>query len=479
MGSGQAGGGWQNGAVTELPAPLAELEAFFAQLSREPDFDAPELQAYDAADLLLLQTALEWHDPAGRACRDQGAVADHLDKLDDRSGVSPDPVSGSVHFAKNGAVVTIGDRHGASRSGQSIALRGVSPDPVSGSVRFAKNGAVVTIGDRHGALTLGAAKLLGATGIRVHQDPVLSERALAANAERLGLGDDPTSVFTHHPLGEQLLIGAKLVLLQLPKSLAELEEISHSVARYADPDVVLLAGGRDKHMSRGMNELLARHFEDVSAGLGWRKARVLTARSPKTAAVLGAAPFPRFAGDPDLRFQMAAFGATFGGATLDHGSRLLLRTLREQLPAAAPKRVVDIGCGNGVLAVSAALEWPEAQVIASDQSLAAVRATLLTAQRAGVDGRVAVHRADATEAVPDGWADLVLLNPPFHTGSTVHVGVGQRLIRACARALAPGGELLLVFNTHLGYRQLVEREIGPTRQLARDRTFTVLAATRR
>ena len=441
VGSGQAGGGWQNGAVTELPAPLAELEAFFAQLSREPDFDAPELQAYDAADLLLLQTALEWHDPAGRACRDQGAVADHLDKLDDRSGVSPDPVSGSA--------------------------------------RFAKNGAVVTIGDRHGALTLGAAKLLGATGIKVHQDPVLFERALAANAERLGLGDDPTSVFTHHPLGEQLLIGAKLVLLQLPKSLAELEEISHSVARYADPDVVLLAGGRDKHMSRGMNELLARHFEDVSAGLGWRKARVLTARSPKTAAVLGAAPFPRFAGDPDLRFQMAAFGATFGGATLDHGSRLLLRTLREQLPAAAPKRVVDIGCGNGVLAVSAALEWPEAQVIASDQSLAAVRATLLTAQRAGVDGRVAVHRADATEAVPDGWADLVLLNPPFHTGSTVHVGVGQRLIRACARALAPGGELLLVFNTHLGYRQLVEREIGPTRQLARDRTFTVLAATRR
>ncbi|MFT4231703.1 MAG: methyltransferase, partial [Leucobacter sp.] len=89
-----------------------------------------------------------------------------------------------------------------------------------------------------------------------------------------------------------------------------------------------------------------------------------------------------------------------------------------------------------------------------------------------------VHRADALEAVPDGWAELILLNPPFHTGSTVHAGVAHRLIRACRRALAPGGELRIVFNSHLRYRPLVEREIGATRQLARDRTFTVLSARR-
>lgn len=92
--------------------------------------------------------------------------------------------------------------------------------------------------------------------------------------------------------------------------------------------------------------------------------------------------------------------------------------------------------------------------------------------------RVEVHRADATEAVPEGWAELILLNPPFHTGSTVHAGVAHRLIRACRRALAPGGELRLVFNSHLRYRPLVETEIGPARQLARDKTFTVLSAMR-
>ncbi len=90
-------------------------------------------------------------------------------------------------------------------------------------------------------------------------------------------------------------------------------------------------------------------------------------------------------------------------------------------------------------AVSAALAYPMAEVIASDQSAAAIAATRLTATAAGVEDRLKLDRADASEAVPTGWADLVLLNPPFHVGATVHAGVGQRLIRSCAGALAPGG----------------------------------------
>ena len=385
---------------------MTDLHALFAQLSREPDFDAAELEAFDATDELLLETASEW-----------------------------------------------------------IA-----------SGHEALPGTVVTIGDRHGALTVGAATALGTHGIRAHQDPLLGERALARNAERLGLSD----TFTSHALDAPLLEGARLVLLQLPRGLSALDEIAQLVARYAHPEVTLLAGGRIKHMSRGMNAVLARSFGEVSAGLGWRKSRVLTACAPRPGAAArgDSHSFPTWGTDPDLGFGVAAFGATFGGASLDHGSRLLLHTLRDEPPAAA-HRIVDLGCGNGVLATAAALDFPQTRVIATDQSAAAVAATRLTAEAAGVGARVAIHRADATEAVPDGWADLILLNPPFHTGATVHAGIAHRLIESSARALAPGGELRLVFNSHLRYRPLVERVIGPVRELARDRTFTVLSATRR
>lgn len=433
------------------PAPdLGELEAFLSQLSREPDFDAPELRAYDAADLLLLSESQRWILRSARRPQD--------DVGSDTSVILREPADTAVILRERLDTPVI------------LRERSESQDPSGQAVD-----GLVVVGDRHGALTLGAAHAFGTTDIRVHQDPLLSERALAANAAGLGLAD----TFESLPLGEGLLSGAKFVLLQLPKSLAELEEISWNVARYAAPDVVLLAGGRDKHMTRGMNELLARHFGEVTASRGWRKARVLTARSPLPSEALGHPRFPERGADRELDFELFATGATFGGATLDHGSRLLLRTLREQPPARLPEHIADIGCGNGVLAVSAALAYPTASVIASDQSAAAVQSTLLTATAADVEDRLSVFRADATEAVPQGWADLVLLNPPFHAGSTVHVGVGQRLIRSCARALASGGELRLVFNSHLGYRSLIEREIGPTRQLARDKTFTVLAAVKR
>lgn len=424
--------------MTESPAPLAEpdaIEAFLSRLSREPDLDAPELQAYDAADILLLQRAAS-------------LLAKHPLEEDRQLAV---------------------------------------------------------IGDRHGALTLGAAEFLGARGVRgvrVHQDPLLGERALAQNAARLAI--EFAGGYEQHPLGAGLLSGVKLVLMQLPRSLAELDEIAWNIARFAHPGVVVLAGGRDKHMSRGMNEVLSRSFESVEAGRGWRKARVLTVQVPRAAAQLGETRFPVWGRDPELSFELAAFGATFGGAALDHGSRLLLRSLRDAPPRpAVPERIVDIGCGNGVLAVSAAKAWPQASVLASDQSAAAVAAAKLTAEAAGVlapsllplllpslsplpslalDDEVPgvrVLRADAAEAIPDGWADLVLLNPPFHSGAAVHAGVAHRLIRSAAGALRPGGELRLVFNSHLGYRSLVERVVGPTRQLVRDKTFTVLAATRR
>ena len=141
------------------------------------------------------------------------------------------------------------------------------------------------VGDRYGALTLGALTL-GADAVRVQQDLITGERALRANAEALGIDGG----FEQLPLGAELLEGASLVLLQLPRSLAELEEIADAVARYAAPEVVLVAGGRVKHMSLGMNAVLARYFEDVQPQLARQKSRLLLARSPRP--VPAALPFP-------------------------------------------------------------------------------------------------------------------------------------------------------------------------------------------
>ena len=89
-----------------------------------------------------------------------------------------------------------------------------------------------------------------------------------------------------------------------------------------------------------------------------------------------------------------------------------------------------------------------------------------------------VVRDDALSTQPDGCADLVLLNPPFHVGSAVHPGVALKLFEEAARVLRPGGELWTVFNSHLSYRAALTRAVGATRQVGRNAKFTVTVSTR-
>ncbi|GHH75953.1 class I SAM-dependent methyltransferase [Promicromonospora soli] len=391
---------------------------------------------------------------------------------------------------------------------------------------------VVVIGDRFGALTLGALAL-GARGIRVHQDPSAAEAALDANSARvaqtlaghqraaanLPASPEPTRLewTRHDELGPALLAGARLVLLQLPTSLAELTEIAEHVARHADPAVTLLAGGRVKHMTHGMNDVLGASFAHVSASLARQKSRLLSAREPR--ADVGPLTYPVTAHLTDgevldalapLRgsasgLTVVAHGAAFAGATLDLGTRFLLAqadrwpdlsdpqvirvTARSdpQHADAAPSTdapdagarpvAVDLGCGTGILATVVALRFPGAQVIATDQSAAAcasARATL-----AANSAEATVVRDDAGASLLDDSADLVLLNPPFHDRAALSTDAAHRMFATAGRILRDGGELWTVFNTGLHYRRALERAVGPTEHVAQSPKFTVTRSLRK
>nr|WP_183513074.1 methyltransferase [Paeniglutamicibacter cryotolerans] len=377
----------------------------FTALRRRPDVEAPNLQAHDAADLLLLDTARE-----------------------------------------------------------------------SGALAAAADGKLVVLGDHYGALVLGAVAR-GATGVRVHQDGLSGQRAIDANAA--GLLPQSAGAYRHLPLDAALVEGATLVLMALPRSLDALEEMAALLAKHADPSVTLLATGRVKHMSLAMNEVLGRYFGEVSAGLARQKSRVLTASAPLAPDALPASRFPLacahavgLASDLELR----AFGATFGGAKLDPGTRFLLLHLAGAREAAT---AIDLGCGNGTITAYLALIRPSMHVLGCDQSASAVASTLATAAANGVTARVTALRDDALSAQPDASARLIVLNPPFHMGNTVHAGIALKLIADAGRALEPGGELWCVWNSHLGYRGALEKLVGPTRQVDRNPKFTVTVSTRK
>ncbi len=138
-------------------------------------------------------------------------------------------------------------------------------------------GELAVVDDNYGALTLGAAALHGATEVRVHQDLLVGELALARNAERTGLA----GCYRQLTLGADLVDGARVVLVQAPKGLEALREIAEVVAASARPDVTLLVGGRVKHMTHAMNDVLGASLTNVSATLARQKSRLLVARGPR------------------------------------------------------------------------------------------------------------------------------------------------------------------------------------------------------
>jgi 16S rRNA (guanine1207-N2)-methyltransferase len=345
-------------------------------------------------------------------------------------------------------------------------------DEAAGALAAAAPGAVVVLEDHYGALTLGAAALHASRDIRVHQDALSGERALAANAARAGL----THAYRSLPLGEELLTGARVVLLQLPRSLAALDELAGAVTHFAADDVVVFAGGRIKHMTTAMNEVLGRHFGSVTASRGRQKSRALSATEPRAGDPTPAEAWPRRQFHADLGLTVCAHGAAFAGTSIDIGTRFLLQFLDRVTPDAAS--VIDLGCGTGVLAASIAVSRPGVRVIASDQSAAAVASARGTMEANGLADRVTVVRDDALESQPDASTDVILLNPPFHIASAVHAGVALKLFEDAARVLKPGGELWAVWNSHLGYRPALGRIVGPTHQVGRNSKFTVTVSTR-
>lgn len=161
---------------------------------------------------------------------------------------------------------------------------------------------------------------------------------------------------------------------------------------------------------------------------------------------------------------------------LDVGTRFLLRHLPD---TKGLRRVVDLGCGNGVVGTAVALADPEAEVLFVDESYQAVASAEATYQVNDVSGQAEFRVGDGLAGVPSGSVDLVLNNPPFHSHQATTDATAWRMFTDAERALRSGGELWVIGNRHLGYHVKLRRLFGNSRLVASDPKFVLLRAVKR
>jgi release factor glutamine methyltransferase len=75
--------------------------------------------------------------------------------------------------------------------------------------------------------------------------------------------------------------------------------------------------------------------------------------------------------------------------------------------------IVDVGAGSGAVAITLALELPQARVVATELSLAAIAVGQANAARLAVADRVEFRRGDLLAPCAGQRFDLVVSNPPY------------------------------------------------------------------
>ncbi len=326
-------------------------------------------------------------------------------------------------------------------------------------------GTVVVLGDRWGALTTALAPH-GAVSV---SDSVVAQAATRDNLSRNGVDADLRAITAALPERIDVLV------FRVPRTLALLEHELHLLAPRLHPRSVVVGAGMSKEVHTSTLTTCERLVGPTRTSQATRKARLIHVQVDP-AVVRPADPWPqRLELGADAPAGLAGrtlvqHAGVFSHHHLDIGTRFLL----EHLPP-VHGRVVDLGCGNGVLGVAAGLASSDAEVILTDASYLAVASAEASWRAVHGDRPVEALVTDGLEAV-DGPVDLVLCNPPFHSGRGTSDATAWAMFSAARQSLRPGGELRVVGNRHLGHHARLAKLFGGCTVEASNAKFVVLRA---
>ena len=159
----------------------------------------------------------------------------------------------------------------------------------------------------------------------------------------------------------------------------------------------------------------------------------------------------------------------FSPEHVDRGTLAMLSHVK----IASGMRIMDLGCGCGVVGIVAAKIAGEENVFMSDADPMAVATARRNAERNGVSG-VHICVSDGFQSVDASGFDLILSNPPYQTDFSVAKG----FIEKGFNRLKIGGKLYMVTKRREWYKNKIVSVFGGVEIRETDGYFVFIAERR-
>lgn len=310
-------------------------------------------------------------------------------------------------------------------SADELLLSRLSPDAITN---------LLLVNDSFGALAVVYKKVKTSWW----NDSAMSLEALLANTE----ANDSTVPTFFSP--KESTEHFSHVVIQLPKSTRLFHWQLSIIAKHLNEDSKVFILAMAKHVSTRHIELMNEFFEIVDPGKAIKKARVIQASNirvehPKidwTTYVV-----------PELNTTLSNAPGCFAENSIDLGARAFIGIF-ESLPKA--KRILDLGCGNGILSLAISQQNPDADIYLADESAQAIASARLNLSSR--KGKFHFHHSNGCNNLDDEITfNLIICNPPFHQQSTLTESIAYKLFDDAKARVEESGEVWIVANRHLNY----------------------------
>ncbi|MBH0014198.1 MULTISPECIES: methyltransferase [unclassified Pseudoalteromonas] len=265
--------------------------------------------------------------------------------------------------------------------------------------------------------------------------------------------------------------GYDLVILYYPKSKPELLMALDNIRSAITDDAELLVVGENKSGVKSIEKQLAGKAE-FSNKIDSAKHCVLYSFAEIT-------QHPDFdittyhkkfvVNVADTEFTAISVPGVFNHGSLDMGTKVLL----ENAPTIKQGRVLDFGCGAGLIATFLGLHNPAVEFVCSDVSALATYATQQTLKLNSIKGEAIL--SDGLKSIT-GKFDLIISNPPFHTGIATDYTVAETFLANAKQHLTKVGKLNIVANSFLKYPPILETQFESYQTVFKNNKFAVYSS---